>query len=381
MRRLNIYLVPALLMILLVSGCGNQTGNKDPEGSTSIIEKQKRKSITISNAQFAAAGMKTGNPEQITFRQVVKAPAYVAAKPRGAVDISSLVTGRVSEIYISEGDKIKEGQKLFRLEGSEIIGLQQDYAASVNQLRVLEAAYERQKLLARENITAGKALISAESDYRTMLTRTAGLKAQLQLLSLDPQDVQSGQVVAGIDLSSPIGGYVTGLDLRMGQVIQPGRVVAQIIDLYQMQLELAVFEKDLDMIQPGQQVRYYDPESPGKIMEAELTSVGKTVEPDSRTIRCLARMKAPDQERFVNQSFVQAEIVTCEREVTAVTREAVITENDLHFLLIKTGEDEDGRYFEKRRVRTGITQGDYVELQDPGLEEILLKGSYDIAGD
>jgi len=380
MRRLNIYLIPVLVMMLLVSGCGNQAGNEDPEGSASVSEEHEKGVLTISNAQFAAAGMKTGTPEQVTFRQVVKAPAYVAATPRGAVDISSLVTGRVSDIYISEGDKIKKGQKLFRLEGSEIIGLQQDYAASVNQLRVLEAAFERQKLLARENISAGKALLSAESEYRTMLARTTGLKARLQLLNLDPKDVQSGQVVAGIDLSSPIGGYVTGLDLRMGQVIQPGLIVAQVIDLYQMQLELAVFEKDLDMIQSGQQVRYYDPESPGKIMEAELISVGKTVEPDSRTIRCLARMKAPDQEKFVNHSFVQAEIVTCEREVTAVTREALITENDLHFLMVKTGEDEDGRQFEKRRVRTGVTQGDFVELLDDGLEEILLKGSYDIAG-
>jgi len=91
-------------------------------------------------------------------------------------------------------------------------------------------------------------------------------------------------------------------------------------------------------------------------------------------------MKAPDQERFVNHSFVQAEIVTCEREVTAVPQEAMITENDLHFVLVKTGEDEDGHHFEKRRIRTGITQGDFVELLDAGLEEILLKGSYDIAG-
>lgn len=335
----------------------------------------------ITRSQFEASAMRLGSSEGFTFRQVIKANGYVEASPQGIARIASLVPARVTAIYVTIGEKVEKGQRLFSLEGNELIKLQQDYAESLGMLNLMRSTYERQQALAEADITARKELVRAESEFRSMRTRVAGLKAQLMILQIDPGNVASGNIKQGIQLYAPVSGYITELDLMLGEVLEPNRSVIEIVDPGQMQLNVHVYENSLDELAPGQEVRFYKPEHPGNVFSATLGSVGRSVDPEARTIHCIAELKSTKGQTFVHGLFVEAEIITSEWEAAAIPQTALVIEHEKHYVLVKSGEQQDQMIFKKQPVEIGVVQQGFAELTGGPLQDVLIEGSYNIAGD
>ncbi len=191
-QNLNYFLLAvAMLTLPFLLSCHNRnqdlTGETEGKGSVTegLADKESRE-IVITREQFESSGMKLGDPVPMMFTKMINANGYIVASPSGWVKISTLIPGRVKQISLSVGDYIKKGQLLFTLESNEIILLQQEYAEAFNQLNSLKASYERQKALSEEQITSQKDFINAESDYRSLLSKTEGLKARLRMINIDP---------------------------------------------------------------------------------------------------------------------------------------------------------------------------------------------------
>lgn len=383
MIRTRSIIIPFLFFAAIISGgChgSGEEGTGDPSAAE-VTASEGVEQIVITGSQFEASSMKLGSSERVTFRQVVKANGYIEASPQGIARVSTLVPARVTAIYVAAGQKVVKGQRLFSIEGNELIQLQQDYAESVSMLDLLRSTYERQQALAEADISARKELVRAESEFRTMRARVGGLKAQLMILQIDPAKVAAGNIQQGVQLFAPVSGYITELDLMLGQVIEPNRSVIEIVDPGRMQLDVHVYENSLDALAPGQQIRFYKPEQPGKVFEATLTSVGRSVDSEARTIHCIASLKKADGQQFVHGLFVEAEIITCEREAEAIPQTALIVEHEKQYVLVKSGDQEDQVIFDKRPVGIGVIQQGFAELTEGPLQNVLIEGSYNIAGE
>ena len=375
-----LYLLSILLTVSLVSchSSGDKNANGEEE-TNDLIRNGMSKEILITKAQFEADAMQLGDSDTVTFRQIVKGSGHIAAAPGGIARVSTLLPGRVSEIYIQPGDRVKKGERLIFIEGNELISLQQEYAASMYTLELLRSNYERQQLLAEENISARKELVRAENEYRSLLSSTVGLKAKLQILQLDPDKIIAGQIASGVNIVSPIKGYITEMDLVLGQVIEPNETVIEIIDPDQLQLNVHVYENDLDALQEGQEVRFYKPELPEQMFYATLESIGHAVDEKARTIHCLASLDKPAKDRFIQGLFVETEIITCERETEAIPEHALIQENDHYYVLEKSREEEEIIVFSKKLVDIGAIMDGYAEIKGESLKNVLIEGSYNLA--
>jgi cobalt-zinc-cadmium efflux system membrane fusion protein len=114
------------------------------------------------------------------------------------------------------------------------------------------------------------------------------------------------------------------------------------------------------------------------VFEARLTHLGKTIDPDTRTVLCVASLNSEDRGYFVNKLFVEASIVTCERESFGIPDQAVIREEGKFYILLYAEERKDTLVFHKTLVQPGVIQQGYAEILDPGLKGILLKGVYNL---
>ncbi len=360
------------------SGAGDASGGEGDAGAVSdlVAEEPGVSRVMLTKAQFEGAGMETGDPEMVSFQQTVDATGYVRATPEGKVEVSVFIPGRVKEIGFSLGEQVERGTVMFSIEGNEIIELQQEYAKAYHDLRLLESNYKRQQVLSEGNVSAGKELVKAESEYRSMLAQAEGLKARLKLINIDPRRVEEGKIVPGVSVTAPVSGVVTRMALVRGQVVEPYRSVAEIVDTSRLGLYLHVFEKDLGMLAAGQKVRYYDPGRPSQVYGATLLHVGRTVDEKNRTIECVAVPDEAGASGFVDGSYVQAAVITCYRETLALPSSAVITENDLHYLFVLEEERDDQLVFRKTPVKTGVLQDPWIELLDSTLKKVLTEGSY-----
>ncbi len=98
----------------------------------------------------------------------------------------------------------------------------------------------------------------------------------------------------------------------------------------------------------------------------------------TKTVQCIAQVKAEDRGAFVNNLFVETSIVTCLREAMAIPESALIREPDRDFVWIRVNEEGDQMTFRKIPVQTGVTRGGHTEILEEGLSEILLEGAYNL---
>ncbi len=152
----------------------------------------------------------------------------------------------------------------------------------------------------------------------------------------------------------------------------------ELIDIDQLQLNIHVFEKDLKDMAVGQQVLYYDPDDMERVFEATLSHIGKSIDPDTKTVMCIAQLKPADRSAFVNSLYVETQIITCQREAPAIPGQALIKEEGLYYVLALVGEREENLIFRKIPVNLGVVQQEYAEVLDEGLKDILIEGGYNL---
>lgn len=373
-RRMK-YLLPLIVIgsLLVLPSCKNndQASQADVTGSESSSE------IIISKQQFESGGMKVGDPAPHIFSQTIKANGYVSPSPSGWAKVSSPISGRVKQIWYSLGDKVRKGQSLFSIEGNEIIMIQQEYAESFHQLKSIQKTYDRQKELSEERVTSEKDFLKAESEYHVMLAKVDGLKAQLEMINIDPRKVENGHISGSASIVAPISGFVTDQELVLGQSIDPEDAVIELIDTDLLQLNIHVFERDLANMQPGQELIFYDPDHSTEVFQAVMSKIGKSLDADTKTVQCIAKITSTGQS-FVGGLYVETEIQTCQRESLAIPGEAIVEEDGIYYVLLLSSENDEELNFQKMPVKVGVIQGNFVEVLDEGLKNILLEGGYNI---
>ena len=325
--------------------------------------------------------MKIGNPETRPFSQNVHVNGYIQPSVNGMARISSLIGGRVSRIDHTVGDRVYRGDPLFSLEGPEIVALQQEYAEVHQQLLLLKADLQRYKVLSRDSVVAEKEFLRIRSEYNTMASRSEGLKARLRLVRLDPGEVEKGNIRSELIVHTPIGGIVSDMDLVLGQMIDPSKSVMEIVDPASLQLNLRVFEQDMAGLSKGQEVVFSVPGRPDRQYKGELSHLGNSIDPRTKTVKCIARLNESEHGTLVNNLYVEATIITGRRQANVVPEQAVVRKPGGDFVWVRTGESEDQITFRLIPVKTGMSREGFTEVADSGLMNILLVGAYDLPSD
>ncbi len=371
-------LVFSIAALIWNSSCHRAPSGEDSNPEEPGVETAQSGELVLSKDQFNESNMKVGAPSLMQFSNELTANGMIVASLSGRAKINTLIPGRIKGINKTIGETVKEGEALFILESNEIVILQQDYAEVVHQLELLKSDYERQKALTEEKIGARKDFLKAESEYFTMLSRAEGLKARLRMIHMDPNQVENGTIVSSLAVRTPIRGIITWQELVLGQFIEPQEPVMEVVDTDKLQLNLQVFEKDLAGLAPGQKVAFYTPGQQDMIYEASISQIGKSIDPETKTIQCIAKLQSGDRGAFVNNLYVESRIITCQREALAIPEEALIREPERDYVWILTGQNEDLLTFRKVPVHTGITRHGFTEVLDVDLKDVLLEGAYNL---
>lgn len=331
--------------------------------------------IVLSLEQFNEAGMVVGDPSKELFSNEVRANGIVVAAIGGSSEINTLVAGRIRKINHAEGEKVRKGDVLFSIESNEFIVLQQEYADTHYQLILLEADFDRQKALYEEKILAQKEFLRTESEYRRMMARKEALEARLHMIQVDPEKVKGGTIEPYLSIRSPLSGIITHQEMVLGQFVEPMTTVMEVVDSRKLQLSIRVFEQNLEGVEPGQQVHFNKPDQPDTIYKAVLSHVGRSIDPETKSVHCIGRLDPEIGKKLINNLFVETKIITCEREALAIPESAVIKEDDHDFLWILVDDSGGELVFRKIPVRTGVTRGGYTEVLEDNLSSVLLQGA------
>ena len=386
MKDLSFWVV-ILAIGLCIGGCSSSGTTAEGAGSTEEQGEHEEGPLTevsITPEQAKVLGLTTGKVMQKSLGNNIKVNGFLDLYPQDQAKVSAFIGGNLSAIYVVEGDRIKKGQTLARLEHPDYIQMQQELQQSVNDLAYLKTEFERKEKLYHEDISSGREYQKARSEYYSSLAKINGLKAKLKLLNLNVNKVVAGELFPTVPVVSPVNGFVGEVYVSIGDYADPGLSMFYLTNNAKTHVDFRVYEKDIYKINIGQKAYFTIANKPGELIEAHIQTIGRTFEDDPKAIHVHALIDSKVTTNLLPGLYVEGRIVEKEKMMDVLPEEAIITEGSRSFVFVKVAHNNEGGgdhlTFEVKDVTIGIKDAGFVEVTfaKPLAEgaEIVFNGAY-----
>jgi HlyD family secretion protein len=226
-------------------------------------------------------------------------------QPKRLVNISAETPGRVVDLAVNEGDRVKQGQFLLQIDPKSLRSRVEGTAASVESaegsLQQLRQAVEtsrvqveqaqqtltRQRNLWAQQLTTRETLEKAENDLRSaqsgLQEREKQVAAQTSRISQERSTLESARYdLTKVRMESPIDGIVTRRNIQQGETAvigtmnNAGTVLLQLADMSVIQAEVEVDETNIPHVQFGQIAKITIDAIPDRTFKGHVSEIGNS---------------------------------------------------------------------------------------------------------
>jgi RND family efflux transporter MFP subunit len=304
-----------------------------------------RKQIAIAGAVIiglAAAGYLVLGYWRATVVVAVpmRGPAVEAVYATGTVEpvswakVAPKATGRITEILKREGDKVRPGMLLARLDDREA---RANVGAIAERVDFLRAEYARQDKLFR----AGYA------------TRQSYERADSELKQAEAQMAAARQVLADKQLVAPLSGTVLRRDGEPGEVATAGQVLYWVGEAGKLWVVAEVDEENIPRVRVGQRVLLRADAYPERVLEGQIASVTPKGDPINKSYR--ARVDLPPGTPLQIGMTVEVNIVVREEQQALLVPAGAVVNG--HVWVVRDGRAS------RIKVEAGVKGNNHVAIR------------------
>ena len=283
------------------------------------------------------------------------------------VQVFTPYQGRIIGLFAEVGDNVKKGQTLYTIDSPDLL---QAESTLISAAGVLELSNRNLKRLQELYTTRAVSQANVEQAISEQQTAEGNLRAARDAVRIfGKTDADIDKIVAQriadptLVVPSPIDGRVTARNAAPGLFVQPGNAPAPytVANIDTMWMLANVAEDDSPAFQVGQLERVRIAAFPGRVFEAKVTTVGATVDPNTRRVLVRSEIKDPRHELRAGMfaSFT-IEVGDPERS-PAIPINGVVREGDGTMTAWVTA---DRRHFTQRTIKIGQERGGYWQILD-----------------
>lgn len=290
----------------------------------------------------------TAAVERGNIRAAVAATGTISAV--NTVDISSRITGLITEVKVKANDMVKTGQILVVLDDSSIKAQVAQYKA---QLANYEAIYERSRRVAAVGGESQQQLDSDRTNYLVAKSNYDNYVSQLEYCVI----------------KSPIDGVIISKPKPAGQTVAQGIsepvVIMTIADISKMQIKVLVDETDIGKIKVGQPVSFTVDAYTDKVFAGKVTSIIKDATTSSNVVYYPVYVDVDSSEELLYPSMTaRATISVGERNnVIIAPLSAIKEEKGQKYVQVVAGGKTQNAY-----IKVGLSDDENIEVVS-GLDE------------
>jgi membrane fusion protein, heavy metal efflux system len=360
------------ILFASLSGCGSKEQSENTTEATT-----NGNAVELTDAQKKNAGIVTGKLEQKSISSVLRVNGVIDVPPQNLVSISAPLGGYLKSTDLLPGMHINKGQSIAVLEDQQYIQLQQEYLTSKAKLVFTEQEFNRQKSLNESKASSDKVFQQSQADYTSEKVLVKSLYEKLKLIGINPDNLNENNLSRSVNITSPINGFVSKVNMNIGKYAKPEDVLFEIVDPSDIHLALNIFEKDINKLSIGQKLIAYTNNNPEKKYECEIALIGKDFSED-RNVEVHCHFKEYDK-NLIPGMFMNAEIEVQSNDAFVLPSDAVVSFENKQYIFIAKGSNQ----FEMREVKAGITEGDNTEIlaedaKDLSNKNIVMKGAYSL---
>lgn len=199
------------------------------------------------------------------------AASYTGTAPleaRAESQVVAKTSGVALDVMVEEGQQVKAGQVLVRLDSARA---EQQAAQTAAVMRKLEANYARARQMADQRL-----LSANDSDQLRYDLESARAANRLATLELSYAKVEA-----------PISGVVASRSIKTGNFVQINSPIIRIVDTSHLEATLNVPERELATLKAGLPVQMQVDAMPGKVFPGKVARVAPVVDSGSGTFRVI----------------------------------------------------------------------------------------------
>jgi RND family efflux transporter MFP subunit len=293
-----------------------------------------------------------------------RAPWIGTVETQASVELIALVAGRVEAIAVDDQARIAQGKCVALLGGSQVESQRARLAAEAGSLK-------SQLDLARQTVgwlTARlKEQLATHDQVAATQAEEVRLETQLREARLNAETFEHQ-----VWICAPISGIFTNRRVSVGQNVDAGQAIGQVIDSEHLRIKASLF--------PPQGMELQEKQAVVRLGESQLLTgvVSRVLPQDSATGAVMIWIEGPQINAHLRPGqSVEGEIVfKAGTETLTVPQSAIVYDAEEHPYLFV---EKDGTY-EPRSVRLGLVQDGWVEVLS-GLEQnqsVVTQGAYEL---
>lgn len=359
------------LSLFLFSCQSNAVIEEEVQDENSVSDQY----IIIEKQQFEAEQMKVEKLNAQNFSKTYQTTGKIITNYQSSAMVNTAIPGKINDVKVVLNQNIKKGQVLCTVESNEFIELQKNYLIAQAQLKPVQLNYLRQKQLLQENISSEKAFLEAEAAYEILLAEVSASRVQLENMQLSDDLIQSGKIQNNYKIYAPIEGQIQQINAQIGEYIEPQDVLMHIVNGKNALLEFVIYADFATNIKIGQHLHFFTSVDRTKDYEAEVISVGQSMNTELQGVVCQAKILG--EESLIPGSKVMLELFYNNINLRAIDHEAILKAENKYYLLVLDKMDEESYSFKKIEVKIGESNDRFTEIHSPNIEaEVLTKGAY-----
>ena len=264
------------------------------------------------------------------------------------VNVTSDVSGRITEILFTAGAHVTAGTPLLQMYDAPDQGDLANYKA---QATVAELSLDRAKQLAARQFGPQATVDQAQATYDQAQAGIAKTQA----------------IIAQKQVRAPFDGELGVRMVEVGQFLNAGTTIVSLTDLSVLYANFTVTEKGSAQLKVGQVVRVAVDAYPGRTFEGKITTIEPQIMTDTRNIRVQATIANPDH--ILKPGMFATTTVVLPDKPPVVTVPETAVDYTLYgdsVFLIQEKKSDDGKT-SLSAVRSFVQTGNRVE----GRAEIL----------
>ncbi len=226
-------------------------------------------------------------------------------QPKRSVNISSDTVGRVVNLMVNEGDRVRQGQFLLQIDPrtlqarvdqeaaslkaneASLAQMQQSIETGLAQLELLRQTLARQQDLWKQKLTPRDQLDKAINDVKvaesSLSEREKTAAAQISRIAQEKATLDSAQYdLSRVKIASPIDGIVTKRTIEEGEMVMvgtmnnAGTVLMTLADMSVIQAEVEVDETNIPNVKLGQTAKVTIDAIPDKTFKGHVSEIGNS---------------------------------------------------------------------------------------------------------
>ena len=354
-----------LIITVVLISCGKKETTSIEELTTSgtlkeLIAKKKELSASLEKINKDLEVINTAISKKDTVKKLPLITTFTAkeeifkhyleiqgnVKTKQNILIYPEMPGILKSISVKEGQFVRKGQVLATIDDG---GLSNQVAQLEATTQLAKTTYERQKRLWEQKIGSEIQFLQTKTNYEAQKNTLEQLKSQ-----------QSKAVIR-----APFSGVIDDVVKEPGTVLAPGQgsEVFRIVNLNNMYIEAEVPERYIASIKKEKAVNVNFPVL-GKTIKSKINQVGSFINPNNRSFK--VEVPVSNKSGNIKPNLTAKLQINDYTDTNAILiPQSIISENangDQYVYIIKNKKSNNEAVAERLIIKTGKTQGDFIEV-------------------